>query len=153
MFCSCILYVCIAFFMYCFSELLPLSAQFLFSFRWPVNTAWKLIFKEIYHRFSICHKYMGKKMEIHINFKILNERSLSVCSKKMCVIKLIAIYVLYVLNKEALIEIFVRIWSNIILILFSLQNQKKSRKVIKYTNIMMLFYSILLTRPRINIKK
>lgn len=42
-------------------------------------------------------------MEIHINFEILNEVR-DLCHKTYCYI-----YVLYVLNKEALIEIFFRI--------------------------------------------
>lgn len=89
-------------------------------------------------------------MEIRVNFKILNELSVFVYSKKICIIKLI-MYSMSVTKKPCL-----NFFSELDLI-FNFFFFAESKKVKKgnyiHTNIKMVFYSILLTRPYINRKK
>lgn len=89
-------------------------------------------------------------MEIRVNFKILNELSVFVYSKKICIIKLI-MYSMSVTKKPCL-NFFSEL--DLIFNFFFFAESKKVRKG-KYihTNIKMVFYSILLTRPYINMKK
>lgn len=54
----------------------------------------KLILKESYLHFLSVTKFR-KEMEIRVNFKILNELSVFVYSKKICIIKLIPILIMY----------------------------------------------------------
>lgn len=151
MFSSCILYVnmCIACFLYVlFSELLPLLAHFFFLSDGSYYSL-KLILKESYLHFLSVTKFR-KEMEIRVNFKILNELSVFVYSKKICIIKLI-MYSMSVTKKPCL-----NFFSELDLI-FNFFFFAESKKVKKgnyiHTNIKMVFYSILLTRPYINRKK
>lgn len=76
-------------------------------------------------------------MEIRVNFKILNKLSVFVYSKKIYIIKLI-IYSMSVTKKPCL-NFFSEL--DLIFNFFSLQNQKKSKKVNIYIQILRWFFT------------
>lgn len=135
-----------------FSELLPLLAHFFFLSDGSYYSL-KLILKESYLHFLSVTKFR-KEMEIRVNFKILNELSVFVYSKKICIIKLFSILIMYSmsLTKKPWLKFFSEL--DLIFNFFFFAESKKVKKGnYIHTNIKMVFYSILLTRPYINRKK
>lgn len=84
----------------------------------------------------------------------MNELSVFVYSKKICIIKLIPILIMYSmsLTKKPWLKFFSEL--DLIFNFFFFAESKKVKKGnYIHTNIKMVFYSILLTRPYINRKK
>lgn len=140
--------------MYCFlyvlvSELLPLLAQFFFPFRWKLLQS-LINLKRNLSSFSIRNKIKNRNG----NFKILNELSVFVYSKKICIIKLISIFIMYSMSLTK--KLWLKFFSELDLIsnfFFFAESKKVKKGNYIHTNIKMVFYSILLTRPYINRKK